>query len=267
MFLESENDMTNIEGDWYDYPQYFDLAFRDETPRETRFLQAAFAKYSTRLVKTLLEPACGSGRLVAALAAKGYRMTGLDLSRPMLDYCRQRLAKRKLRAMLIQGDMSDFRLPAPVDGAFCTFNSFRHLLTEDAARSHLQCVAASVKPGGIYVLGLHLVPLDAEEGSSERWSAAQGKTKITVTLRVTAFDRKKRIERLRITSLVRSPSRTIRLRSEFPLRLYTAAQLKRLLSSVPEWELCDVFDFWYEIDEPRQLNDEMSDTVLVLRRK
>jgi SAM-dependent methyltransferase len=259
--------MQNIEGDWYDYPQYFDLSFRDETPLEAKFLEAVFRKYRKRPVKTLLEPACGSGRLVAALAGKGYRMTGLDLSRPMLDYCQQRLAKRGLSAKLLQADMSDFRLTRPVDAAFCTFNSFRHLLTEDAARRHLECVAASVKPGGIYVLGLHLVPLDAEEGSSERWTAAQGKTKMTVTLRVTAFDRRKRVERLRITSLVRSPRRTVRLRSEFPLRLYTAGQLKRLVASVPVWELCDVFDFWYEIDEPRKLDDEMSDTVLVLRRK
>lgn len=259
--------MKTIEGDWYDYPQYFDLGFRDETPRESKFLEAAFRKYSRHPVKTLLEPACGSGRLVAALAARGYRLTGLDLSRPMLEYCRQRLAKRGLSARLMQADMSDFRLSRPVDGAYCTFNSFRHLLSEEAARSHLQCVAASVKPGGIYVLGLHLVPMDAEEGSSERWTATQGKTKMTVTLRVTAFDRKQRVERLRITSLVRSPRRTVRLRSEFPLRLYTAAQLRRLLSSVPQWELCEVFDFWYEIDQPRKLDDEMSDTVLILRRQ
>ena len=259
--------MAVINGDWYDYPQYFDLAFRDETAREARFLAAAFHKYSAVPVKSLLEPACGSGRLIAALARRGYRMTGLDLSRPMLDYCRRRLDSLGLSARLIAGDMADFRLPRPVDGAFCTFNSFRHLLTEDAARRHLECVAAAVKPGGIYVLGLHLVPLDAEEGASERWSAVQGKTKMTVTLNVTDFSRQKRIEQLRISSLVRTPSKTVRLRSEFPLRLYTAAQLKRLLSSVPTWELCDVFDFWYEIDDPRKLDDEMSDTVLVLRRK
>lgn len=259
--------MKTIEGDWYDYPQYFDLGFRDETPRESQFLEAAFRKYGRHPAKTLLEPACGSGRLVAALAARGYRLTGLDLSRPMLEYCRQRLAKRGLSARLMQADMSDFRLPRPVDGAYCTFNSFRHLLSEEASRSHLKCVAACVKPGGIYVLGLHLVPMDAEEGSSERWTAAQGKTKMTVTLRVIDFDRKRRVERLRITSLVRSPRRTVRLKSEFALRLYTAAQLRRLLSSVPQWELCEVFDFWYEIDQPRKLDDEMSDTVLILRRQ
>jgi hypothetical protein len=49
--------------------------------------------------------------------------------------------------------------------------------------------------------------------------------------------------------------------------MYTAAQFRRLLASTPEWELCDVYDFWYEIDHPLKLSNEMSDTVFILRRK
>jgi SAM-dependent methyltransferase len=259
--------MSTIEGHWYDYPHYFDLGFRGETRREADFLEAAFQKYARRKVRSLLEPACGTGRLVAEMASRGYRMSGFDLSRPMLDYAAQRLKKRGLSARLFEADMADYRLPRPVDAAFNTFNSFRHLLTEKDARSFLECTAESVKPGGIFVLGLHLVPLDADEWAGERWKARQGKTHLTVTLSVTDFNRRKRVEHLRVTSLVRSNGKTVRLRSEFPYRLYTATQLKRLLASVPAWELCDVFDFWYEIDQPRKLDDEMSDTLLVLRRK
>ena len=264
--MAAKRKMTIIEGDWYDYPRYFDLAFRSETRSEADFLQAAFKKYARRTVRSLLEPACGSGRLIAEMASRGYRMSGFDLSRPMLEYARQRLERRGLSARLFEADMADYRLPRPVDAAFNTFNSFRHLLTEETARRFLERTAQSVQHGGIFVLGLHLVPMDAEEGSSERWTAWHGRTRLTVTLRVTDFNRRKRIEHLRVSSLVRSPGKTVRLRSEFPYRLYTAAQLKKLLASVPQWELCDVFDFWYEIDKPRQLDDEMSDTLLVLRR-
>ena len=49
--------------------------------------------------------------------------------------------------------------------------------------------------------------------------------------------------------------------------MYTAAQFRRLLAAVPSLELCDVYDFWYEIDQPFELNDEMSDTVFILRRR
>jgi hypothetical protein len=49
--------------------------------------------------------------------------------------------------------------------------------------------------------------------------------------------------------------------------MYTARQFRSLLCRVPDWELCDVFDFWYEIDQPLTLNDDITDTVFVLRKR
>ena len=55
---------------------------------------------------------------------------------------------------------------------------------------------------------------------------------------------------------------------EFNLRLYTGrAQLRKLIAAVPEFELCDIYDFWYDIDDPLKLSNEMSDTVFILRKK
>jgi SAM-dependent methyltransferase len=256
----------SVRADWYDYPQYYDLAFRSETRLEADFLEAAAGKYCAFKVRRMLEPACGTGRLVTEMAARGYRMTGLDLSRPGLDYLRRRLARRKLKATLLEADMADFRLPAPVDLAFCTFDGFRHVLSERAARRHLECVAEGLRPGGIYVLGFHLLPPDASEKCTERWTERHGGTQVTVTLRVLATDRRRRLETLRVSLLVRRGGKEIRLRHEFQFRMYTADQFRQLLAKVPAWELLDVYDFWYEIDHPLELNDDISDTVFVLRK-
>ncbi len=258
---------TVIDSSWYDRPQYYDIAFQSETREEADFIEAACRKYCPFPTERLLEPACGSGRLIAALAARGYRMTGFDVSTAALDFLRQRLARRKLRATIRQADMANFRLPRPVDAAFCTFSSFRHLLTEEAARGHLECVAESLRPGGIYILGLHLVPPDATPECIERWRERRGGIQVSVDLRVVAFDRRKRIEKLRVSLLVRRGLQERRFRDEFPLRLYTAAQIRKLLASVPRLELLDVYDFWYEIDRPLKLDDQLSDTVFILRRK
>ena len=163
--------------------------------------------------------------------------------------------------------MTDFRLAAPVNAAFCPVNTFRHLLGEEAARCHLECVAAALRPGGIYVLGLHLLPPDASEEDIERWTERQGKTQVTVTLRVLATDRRRRIERLRVSLLARENGKELRLRDEFSFRIYTARQFRRLLAGVPSFELCNVYDFWYEIDQPLPLSDDRADTVFVLRKK
>ena len=256
-----------LEADWYDHPRYYDIAFRDETRPEADFIEAACRKYCPHRVRRLLEPACGTGRLVVELAARGYRMTGLDLSQPSLQYLGSRLARRGLRASILRADMAGFRLARPVDAAYCTFDSFRHLLGEQAVRRHLECVAQSLRPGGIYILGFHLLPPDAAEECIERWSQRQGRTQVTVTLRVLATERRRRIETLRVSLLVRDGRKVIRLRHDFPFRMYTAAQFRRLLSAVPSFELCDVYDFWYEIDHPFVLNNELSDTVFILRKR
>jgi SAM-dependent methyltransferase len=255
-----------IESNWYDYPQYYDIAFQSETLPEADFIEAACRKYCPFPARKLLEAACGTGRLVTALAARGYEMTGIDTNAAALDFLRRRLQRRKLRATIRQADMAAFQLPQPVDAAFCTFSSFRHLLTEEAARSNLECVADGLRPGGIYILGLHLLPPDASPECIERWREQHRGIRVSVDLRVIDSNRRKRIETLRVSLLVRRGLQELRIRDEFPLRLYTAAQIRKLLASVPCLELCDVYDFWYEIDQPLKLNNEISDTVFVLRK-
>jgi SAM-dependent methyltransferase len=253
--------------DWYDYPQYYDLAFADDTKPEADFLVAAFQKYAQRPIKRVLEPGCGGGRLVVELASRGLSMLGFDTSEMALAHLRKQLAKRKLQAEVYRDDMTQFSVAKPVDAAICTFNTFRHLTTAETARSHLQSVARALAPGGIYVLGLHLLPPDADEESLERWTATKGQTKVVFTLRVLDFNRRKRLEKLRATMLVRTGKKELRLASEFEFRLYTAAQIKQLIAEVPEFELCDVYDFCYEIEQPLKLDNEISDTVFILRKR
>jgi len=256
-----------IIGDWYDHPEVYDLSLRDETPLEAAFVEAACRKYCNFPVIRLLEPACGSGRLLTEMAGRGYQVTGLDLNAKALSYLRRRLARRKLAAEVYRTDMADFSLPQPVDAAFCLLNSFRHLLTETAARRHLECVARSLRPGGIYLLGLHLVPPDADYVSIERWRTRHGRTQVSTDLRVIATDLRRRIESLQVSLRVRRGEKMWRFRSRFDLRLYNATQIGKLLESVPALALCDVYDFWYEIDEPLELNDVISDTVFILKKR
>jgi SAM-dependent methyltransferase len=257
-----------ISANWFDYPQYYDIAFQAYTRSEADFIVAACGKYCGFDAHRFLEPACGTGRLIIELAARGYQVIGFDLSQPALSYLRRHLARRRLQAEAFEAEMSDFRLGQPVDAAYCTISTFRHLLTEEAARAHLECIAGSLRPGGIYVLGLHLLPLDVDKEDVLRWTTRRGETKVTVTLRVLRIDLRRRLENFRVNLLVRHRGpKEVRLRHEFHVRTYTARQFRRLLDSVPSLELCDVYDFRYDIKHPLSLNDEMAYNVFVLRRR
>jgi SAM-dependent methyltransferase len=254
---------------WYDYPQYFDMLFRDETAVEVEFFQQAFERFANRPVKRLFEPGCGSGRLVVAMAALGYDVTGLDLSEAMLDYLRRKLRRRGLQAECVLGDMTSPQFPRPFDAAFCTYNTFRHLLTERDALSHLRAVAASLAPGGLYILGLHLTPEEDYEAVTERFTVRAGGTELKTTISVPETDSRKRLETLRVRlKATRRSGEVIRIQSEFPLRLYTPTQLKRLLRKVgDELELVESYDFAYDIDDPVPFDQELLEGVFVLRKR
>jgi SAM-dependent methyltransferase len=256
-----------LQANWFDYPQYYDIAFQAYTQYEADFIETACRRYCRFTVRRFLEPACGSGRLVTELAARGYEVTGFDLSQPALSYLRRRLARRLLHAETFEAEMSNFCLARPVDAAYCTVNTFRHLLTEQAARGHLECIGRSLRPGGIYVLGLHLLPLDADTEDDVRWMEWRGETKVTVTLRFLRTDRRRRIGDVQVCLKARRRSKELRLRHDFQLRTYTARQFRRLLNSVPSLELCDVYDFRYNIPQPFAPNNEMAYSVFVLRRR
>jgi len=256
----------------YDHPQYWDLAFRDETRLEADFVQAAARKYCDFPVRRVLEPGCGGGRLVLELAARGYDVTGFDLSQPAIKYLDRQLKRRGLTATTFLGDMTTTVIEPPADVAICPVNTFRHLATEEEARSHLQSIAQSLRLGGLYLLGFHLLPMDIDPESSERWTARHAATRVNFTLKVLESDREQRIETIRFRLTVTSSNQDGRptkntFEDLFGLRMYTAEQFQKLLATVPQFELLDVFDFWYDIDEPLTLDDEITDTMFVLRRK
>ena len=253
---------------WYDYPQLYEMGFLKETPKESEFLGDVFKKYVPFPVETVLELGCGSGRLICDMAPRGYKMTGLDLNSTALEYCKKKLKKQKASAELVVGDMTNFSFSEPFDAAVNAINTFRHLESEDAALAHLNCVAKHLKPGGVFVLSLHLLPPDGDLWGTERWTAKEGDLSVYYALTVVETSMKTRLEKLRISMLVKDKSKgeSFRLSDHITLRIYTAKQLKSLLAKVPLLKLVGVHDFWCDIESTQKLNGEAIDTVLVLQR-
>lgn len=266
--MSVKNQAVKRELEWYDYPEYYDLGFQEDTPKEIEFLQKAFERFGKGPIRRIIEPACGTGRLVFRLAQLGYDVAGFDLNDNALGFLRKKLSKAKLNADVFKADMVDFKVDQPFDAALNTFNTIRHLLTDEDAEKHLRAVARCLRPGGLFFLGLHVMPPDADDHCIERWRAIKGKTRVSYTLRVVEWQRKERRERLRISMLIRKGEQPpLRVKTEMTLRSYNLSQLRKLLKKVPEFELCESFDFWYEIDEPVKLSADSSDTLLVLRKK
>ncbi len=259
--------LPRIAGDIYDYPAYYDLVYGSDWRAEFCFLLNCFQKHAGRKIKRVFEPACGTGRLLYRLAKQGFQVSGLDRNPRMVAYCNRRLKRHGFPATCVEGDMSDFHLPQPVDAAFNMINSFRHLATEREARGHLECLGRCVARGGLYVLGLHLTPTTAEPSDRESWSARRGHLAVVTALWVKARDLRKRQELCGMTYDVYTPTQAFRLEGEVSFRTYTATQFRRLVASVPAWEIAAVYDFSYDIDASIKVTPATEDAVFVLRRK
>ena len=258
--------METLSGNLYDYPKYYDLVFGSDWQAELKFLEACFGLFGKKQVETVFEPACGTGRLLFRLARAGFGVSGLDLNHRAIVYCNDRLERHGFPPSAFVGDMTDFHLRRKVDAAFNMINSFRHLQTESAARNHLQCVAGSLKRGGIYVLGLHLTPTLVDPSEEESWPARRGNLAVTTTLRTTRRDLRHREEHFEMTYDVYTPSKSLRISDTIVFRTYTAGQMKSLIAKIGELELVASYDFAYDLERPSELDGSAEDVVLVLRK-
>lgn len=259
--------LKTIQGNLYDYPKYYDLVYGSDWKAEFDFLLDCFEEHARLKVKRVFEPACGTGRLLAKLAGAGFDVSGLDLNPHAVDYCNKRLVRHGFQPTAFVGDMTDFRFKRPVDAAFNTINSFRHLSTERQAQDHLRCVADALRPGGIYVLGLHLTPTAVEPLQEESWSARRGNLAVLSRLWVTECDRKTRRERVGMSFDVYTPSEQFRIEDSITFRTYNHRQMSRLLESIAGFEVTAVYDFSYDISRPIEIGPETEDVVYVLIKR
>jgi SAM-dependent methyltransferase len=257
----------SVPANLYDYPRYYDLVFGSDWKAEVDFLRQVFDSFGGRKVRSVFEPACGTGRLLFRLALAGYEVSGLDLNPRAVDYCNKRLARRDKKPSVFVGNMADFGLPRPVDAAFNMINSFRHLLSEKQAIGHFRCMARALNPGGVYVLGLHLTPTEGMAITEERWSARRGHLGINTHLATHDLDLTDRSERCTMTMDVYTPTRIFQITDELIFRTYTWPQMRALVATVGELELANTFDFRYQIDAPIEVQPDTQDVVLILRRK
>src|SRR5690606_14582621 len=144
---------------------------------------------------------------------------------------------------------------------------FRHLATQGQAERHLRSVAASLRPGGIYVLGLHLTPTAVEPLQEESWSARRGNLAVLSRLWVIDCDRRRRKEAVGMSFDVYAPTRQFRIEDRVVFRTYSDRQFRQLLKQVPEFEVTAYYDFGYNIEEPIQVGPESEDIVCVLRKR
>ena len=128
----------------------------------------------------ILDVPCGSGRHALALASRGFRVDGYDLSSEALDSARQQATGQRLPVSFTRADMRQLPVASSVyDAAICMGNSFGYL---DLAGT--QCFLLSLA-GSLVPAGRLLIDFGAAAESMLPGFAASSQTMATGDISVT----------------------------------------------------------------------------------
>ena len=122
----------------------------EQTGREIRFIREALCPPKGGEV---LDVGCGYGRHALELAQQGLRMTGLDLSLPMLIRAADNAQKRGLSVNFVHADMREMNFNGQFDAAYCVLSSFGYFDEETNLRV-ASSICRALKPGGRFLLDI-----------------------------------------------------------------------------------------------------------------
>jgi SAM-dependent methyltransferase len=128
---------------------YAPVLTEDRTRQEVAFVSSVL---SLPTGSSILDLACGQGRILLPLAQQGYRMIGVDLSPVLLAKTREDAEAMGLPVDLVQADMRYFTLPAPVDAVISVFTAIGYFETDAEDQATFERVAAALRPGGSFLL-------------------------------------------------------------------------------------------------------------------
>lgn len=132
-----------------------------------------------RMPSAVVDLACGTGSSTLPFAARGYRVTGIDLSPPMLELARSKAEAAGLPVDFKQMDLRSLSLPERFEMAVLFQDGLNYLLTENELRQAFIGVRNLLQPEGFFIFDLTRPSLrNQSEALSIYWAEEEGFTLI-----------------------------------------------------------------------------------------
>ena len=133
------------------YAQTYDVSVSD-WPGEIDFYRELAAEANGDS-QSVLEVACGTGRVAMRLSRDGIKVVGLDYSSAMLDVAREKSAGMS-NIRWVQGDMRSFELGEAFGLVIIPGQAFHNMLTVADQIACLQSIQRHLVPRGVLVVHL-----------------------------------------------------------------------------------------------------------------
>lgn len=153
----------------YANPGEYDETYKSYTA-DLEFIEAHLGGSN----QSIIELACGTGRLAVPLAKQGHLVYGVDIDAGMLKYAQEKADAEGLNIHLSVQDCTQLNLPIKSNFIYMTGNSFQHFLTNESQDALFISVKRHLNTKGEFIFDtrnpiLHeLLNVDISEESIEQ---------------------------------------------------------------------------------------------------
>jgi SAM-dependent methyltransferase len=251
--------------DVYENPYYCDVSFgfRD-IAKEVDFFEECIRKYSKVKVKRVLDIGCGPSPYMLELVKRGYAFTGLDISKPMLDYSLEKARKAGITIGVIHADMRKFRVKENFDFAFCMLGSLE-VETNSEFLSHLDSVATCLSQGGLYLLDSG-IQFDWTKLGGESWTVIKDRLIINVAWGMAPlnFVEQKVVEKITLEVIEGGKAKV--LKTEKVGKLIFPQEFLELVNRNGKFEFLGWFNN-FDLEQPLEKAERFNRPVTLLRKR
>lgn len=119
------------------------------------FTKDSFKTYTSRNIQKVMELACGTGEVSTLLTEAGYQVTGVDLSREMLDIAKEKYQQDYPSIDWVQKDMRDLKGLETFDAITLYSDSLCYLTEFEDTIKVFKTVYEHLKEGGLFLFDVH----------------------------------------------------------------------------------------------------------------
>jgi len=216
--------MAKVPKRWYEDFFGSDYLIRYVHPETPAQVEAIDKILHLRQGGRILDVACGAGRHTIELSKRGYRVTGFDLSAPLLAEARKAARNAGVKPTFVRGDMRRLPYRNAFDAAISMFTSFGYFDRPAEDSQVLRGIARALRPRGKFLMELFNRDSLVARLPSQSWQARDDST---VVLEDASFDLLR--GRFETRQIIIDKKGTREFTAS--VRAYTLAELKEMLDA------------------------------------
>ncbi|XKE67239.1 class I SAM-dependent methyltransferase [Jeotgalibacillus malaysiensis] len=234
--------MNNFEE--YDDPELYDKENESYLPELPLLI-----KWVSEKPGTIIDLACGTGRVTIPLAEEGFQVVGVDVHKGMLEAAQKKSSSAGVDIEWLAEDCTDLNLGMKSPLIYTVGNSFQHFLTNEAQDELLRSVNRHLEDEGILIFNTRFPGAEEllQPPVEEYWRSYQdGELTVDVST-ISRYDALEQIQHY--TTIRKYKDRQAELvdekRTNISLRYVYPKEMERLLD-LHGFKVLNVYEDWKE---------------------